>query len=460
MANHRKYFALLIPLFLFGCSKNDFLDKKPNTNIVIPRSVQDMNQLLDNQAIFLYNGPAMGIMSSDEYYYPTTEVYNSMSTKTEKNCYIWNQDIYDGEVTIQDWNAPYQAIYYCNAILEQWNKLGATDQDNIDGKFVKGAALFYRSLSNYNLASIFSPAYDESRKTTDLGVPLKESADINEVKQRSTLGDTYSQILSDLRSSIGYFSNSFPTQNRNRPSKAAAYALLARVMLSMRDYTLAGKYADSSLSLYNKLIDYNTIDTTIRYPLTKYNDELILANITNIYYGAVVTGAPSVTATDSNLIKKFDGNDLRKPVFFNRRMDTYFTKTVYAASGYYPFTGLAVDEVYLIKAESNARTGKLDAAVSAMNTLLEKRYRTGTFVPITNKSGDLLVRILLERRKELVWRGTRWTDLKRLNKEGANIVLKRVLDGKEFVLPPNDLRYVMPIPSDEIALSHIQQNIR
>ena len=44
--------------------------------------------------------------------------------------------------------------------------------------------------------------------------------------------------------------------------------------------------------------------------------------------------------------------------------------------------------------------------------------------------------------------------------EGANITLKRDLDGTIYTLPPNDPRYVMPIPQDEINLSHIEQNAR
>ncbi|NLR82442.1 RagB/SusD family nutrient uptake outer membrane protein [Chitinophaga eiseniae] len=461
MTNYKKYLVLMGCLLYVACSKSDFLDKKPNTNIVVPSSVADMIQLLDNQDIFRSNSVSMGIMSGDEYCYPSPDVYNALTTKTEKNCYIWNQDIYNGEIAIPDWNQPYQSIYYCNAVLEQWDKLATEQQSSVPGQFVRGAALFFRGFSYYNLVSVFSPAYDESKKTTDLGVPLKESANINEIKQRATLGDTYNQVLSDLTSSIGYFSNTFPAQNRNRPSKAAAYALLARVCLSMRNYASAAKYADSSLSCYNKLIDYNTLDTTARYPLTIYNDELILLNATAFYYGAVLTGSASLVNIDSSLISLFDDNDLRKPVFFRNETGAFIPKTVYAGRGSYPFTGLAVDEVYLVKAESDVRTGRLNDAITTMNTLLAKRYKAGTFKPITQQPADQLLRsILLERRKELVWRGTRWTDLKRLNKEGANITLKRDLDGKTFTLSPNDPKYVMPIPADEIAISNIQQNIR
>ncbi len=77
---------------------------------------------------------------------------------------------------------------------------------------------------------------------------------------------------------------------------------------------------------------------------------------------------------------------------------------------------------------------------------------------------DPLSLILAERRKELAFRGLRWTDLRRLNKEeSANITLYRVLEG----IPPiidslvaNDENYILPIPPDVLALSGIAQNPR
>lgn len=48
-----------------------------------------------------------------------------------------------------------------------------------------------------------------------------------------------------------------------------------------------------------------------------------------------------------------------------------------------PFTGIATDEVWLIRAEALAKTGQWQAAMADLNTLLQKRWRTGTFVPLT-----------------------------------------------------------------------------
>ena len=96
-----------------------------------------------------------------------------------------------------------------------------------------------------------------------------------------------------------------------------------------------------------------------------------------------------------------------------------------------------------------------------LNALLTSRFKQGTFQPYnaTNPQ-DALQLILEERRKELVCRGLRFTDLRRLNKEGAGIMLSRVVNSKTYQLAPNDLRYTLPIPNDAIEGSLIVQNPR
>jgi len=55
-------------------------------------------------------------------------------------------------------------------------------------------------------------------------------------------------------------------------------------------------------------------------------------------------------------------------------------------------------------------------------------------------------------------RTLRYTDLKRLNKEGANITLTRFIKGQTYTLLPNDPRYALPIPDDVIQVSGMPQN--
>ena len=104
-------------------------------------------------------------------------------------------------------------------------------------------------------------------------------------------------------------------------------------------------------------------------------------------------------------------------------------KRGYFGSGLYPFTGLAVDEVYLIKAECQARLGKDDKALETILSLLTKRYVVDKTPSVDDiiQGRTVLEMVLEERRKELVWRGIRWHDIKRYNRDGRNITLTRKL---------------------------------
>ncbi|WP_343609398.1 RagB/SusD family nutrient uptake outer membrane protein [Chryseobacterium oranimense] len=112
-------------------------------------------------------------------------------------------------------------------------------------------------------------------------------------------------------------------------------------------------------------------------------------------------------------------------------------------------------------AECKIRLNRVEEGMNDLNNLLIKRWKTGTFVPITaNSQAEALDIVLKERRKELLIRGLRWPDLKRYNRDGANITLTRTVKGQTYTLPPNDLRYAIAIPEDIITLSGMPQNPR
>ena len=123
------------------------------------------------------------------------------------------------------------------------------------------------------------------------------------------------------------------------------------------------------------------------------------------------------------------------------------------------FTGVAVDELYLIRAEAYARLNNTTAALIDLNTLLESRWKTGTFNPVTaSDANEVLKKILLERRKELLFRDSRWSDIKRLNKLQAGITLKRILNNQTYVLTPGSPAFAIPIPQKVIDMTGMPQN--
>src|SRR5690606_32754887 len=107
------------------------------------------------------------------------------------------------------------------------------------------------------------------------------------------------------------------------------------------------------------------------------------------------------------------------------------------------------------------REGNLDAAKSLLEKLYTYRFAPSDRPKITFKDReDALGQILDERRKELLFRGVRWSDVRRLNIEGRNIILKRKLAGEEYILPPNSLKYAFLLPLQEVQLSGLTQNKR
>lgn len=451
-------FLMYLAITLSSSCKKDFLEAKPSTRLLQLNSLEDYQKLLNNTDVLNTRG-ALPLISSDEYVISDYAVYQSLSSQVLKNAYLWQQDLYGGQARILDWNSPYAAIFYANSVLEGLET--SPDLGSAEWKRTKGWAYFSRAYSYYDLAQNFCEGWDEATASSALGLPLKTKAGIDELKQRSNLAQTYELILTDLQQARNLLTNDAPTEYRNQPCKASAFALFARIYLSMCNYPKAEAYADSCLKIYDKLIDYNTVSTSATSPFTFSNDETMYNSLQVVDYGQVVTNTSGIYTIAPDLYASYASNDLRKAIYFRAAANgNIVMKRGYSGSANV-FTGLATDEQYLIKAECAARRTALQTALTYLNSLLLKRYVSNSFLPIQSTDAKaVLDYVLLERRKELIKRGLRWSDLKRLNKAGAGIVLSRTLNGQTYTLPANDPKYIFPIPEDEIKWSGITQNPR
>jgi tetratricopeptide (TPR) repeat protein len=270
------------------------------------------------------------------------------------------------------------------------------------------------------------------------------------------VADTYKNIITDFQRAVKLLP-AIPGL-KYRPSKSASYGMLARVYLSMSDYTNAEKYADSALALYSKLINYNTLNASAAIPFSQFNDEVI--------YDSRAPAAQALSQSrakvDTTLYLSYAANDLRKTVFFktNANGSKAFKGNYTGVSGASLFTGVATNELLLIKAEASIRNGEVEKALGALNTLLKTRWKTGTFIPFAITDKETLLNIVLnERRKELLFRTLRWTDLRRLNLDPDKAkTLYRNLGGTIYTLEPNGSRYVFQIDQDAVNLSGLPQN--
>ncbi len=448
--------SILIFSVLSGCEK--FLEEKSDKSLSVPATVEDFQALLNSYGNLNIDFIAAGEVSSDDYYLSDAD-FNSLSYESDKRLYTWQPDYVTRPQSSagDEWYNCYTPIYTCNSVLHglEENNLTGSKADNI-----KGQALFFRAARYLDGVQIWAPAYNKQTATTDLGMVLRLDPDMNVPSVRSSVQQTYDLIIKDLTDAVTLLSAD-PSGGATLPSKAAAYGLLSRTYLFMGEYEKALQHAEDALDHTNaRVIDFNTLNPNADFPIPAVNyisQETIFW--TNIFYASQLD--QSVARITPALYNLYDDGDLRKVIYFRENMDdSYSFKGTHI--GYFGLmNSVTPGELLLTIAECNARLGKLPGAADALNQLMIKRWKTSDFIPCTfdNKEAALQV-ILGERRKELVMRGLRWPDIKRLNRDGYTIALTRTVNGQTYILPPNDLRYAIAIPEDVIEIGGIQQNPR
>lgn len=446
----------ILSFCFISCEK--FLDTKPNQRLAVPESLDDLQALMDDYPLLIIESEAGEVSSGD--FTITDADLASLSSDFHRRMYRWDDNsLFEEGSASNNWGRYYSIIYSCNTVLEALEKIDRTPSNAVKYDQIKGRALFLRAQKLFQASLIWCNVYDPGTAPQQLGMPIRLDTDFNKVSVRSTLEETYRQILHDAESSVYLLPEN--VAHPVEPSRCANYSLLARVHLYMGNYEKSFLYADSALSIKSDLMDYSTIDQSPTYPFPRFNEE-------TVYY--IQVGTPQIlnlarAKIVRELVDSYHHDDLRKVLYFAENVDgTHGFRGRYTGSTGL-FMGYATDELYLIRAESAARIGRIADALQDINTLLSTRWQKindiSTYQHIEETDqGVLLENILLERRKSLLFRGLRWYDLKRLNRDGANITLRRTVEGKEYVLPPNDLKYALPIPEDVVRLSDIAQNPR
>ncbi|MGE8429621.1 MAG: RagB/SusD family nutrient uptake outer membrane protein [Sphingobacterium sp.] len=447
-----KYYVFLLGLMtiMITSSCNKFLEEKANASMVVPRTLEDLQRILDNAQSMNASLSSMSEAASDNYALTETQ-FNSLQEQYRRN-YIWDNYEYYYD---NDWAKGYTVVYNSNLVLDLLKKIGRTAENAQQYDQVLGAALFFRASQYLNLLWTYAKAYNESTADSDLGIVLRESADFNKKSVRSSVKQCYERVEADLLQAAELLPGT--TIHVNRPGKSSAYGMLARYFLSKRNYVMVGKYSKLFLEHRSELIDFNDskeVDQSATFPFSKFNKEI------DFYQELSVSYLASARAfVDPAVYKTYDGNDLRKVLYFKDNG----AGVINFKGNYNPaetlFAGIATDEVLLMHAESLVRSGQVNDGIALLNRLLLTRYKTGSF-----KSYELsdpksaLELVLNERRKELLFRGLRWMDIKRLNLEQSNISIVRRVAGQEYTLKPNENRFALPLPYDVILETGMPQN--
>jgi len=372
-----------------------------------------------------------GALSSDEL---TLDDSNNDFLLTY--CYKNAQNATSGGI-IDVWSNTYPLIYQANAVIDGLNTSSSLTP-SVKTQLL-GEAKFLRAYFYFYLVNFYGD------------VPIATSSDYtqNNLATRSSVDLVYRQMIIDLTAaenslSAGYLDGTLlkSSNERTRPTKWAAAALLSRVYLYYADlkqsanfYTHSEKQADSVInnsSLYS-LVGLDGV-------FLKNSQEAIwqiqsTANNYNTFEGYLYL-IPSTGVNPSNdiylsksLLNAFEPNDQRykhwvtsttiagttyyMPYKFKKGFDA--TVTSFGTLTEYEMI-LRLGEQYLIRAEAKADLNDA-SAVSDLNAI-----RTRANLPGYSGSNDiksLKAAILRERRIELFTEGAhRWFDRKRTGNIG------------------------------------------
>lgn len=446
--NRNKLLAALLLITALGTGCSKYTDIRTE-GAIAPDEYQNYRELM-NDYYTLNASVDMPDYTSDDVTVRDSLIQHNINIDF-LNAYMWAPNYYSVIEEDNDWKRLYAANYSCNLTIRDVmdSKGGSTAQK----QEVKAEAMVHRAYLFFTLVNMYGPQYDSATAGKDLGVPMLLKPDVSATLTRGTVQQAYDQVFADLEGALPYLP---PLNNYNLfPSKAGAYALLARAYLQTRQYVKAGLYADSALQLQSTLLDYTTLQP-YGYPNTINDPEVILSKIAGGYHSYSNQFLMSDT-----LLSLYDTNDARYSYLTADYTFDYahyyraYMKDKNTSSA--RNIGPSVPEMMLIKAEAAARAGAVTEAMDLLNTLRQKRFAAAHYVPFTasNAAGALRM-VLEERRRELCFHCTRWFDQKRLNKEAAfavTITRKNLVTGESFTLTPNSPRYLFPIPLYNIQLS-------
>lgn len=373
-------------------------------------------------------------------------------------------------ITVQQY---YTSLYF---IINQANSLisglANTNPQGLSAERkaeILGEAYFHKAFAETMLLRSFGEFWDVKSK---YGIILyNEPVRKNESqKSRSSVNDTYTQILADLEQAAkapGYEGKAY------RISKLAVKALKARVMLYMNNYPEASRLAQevineaqqSGISLESNYLDIFAQGFSSKElffaPYASYPLEIVEANITDQIsrgIGETVTriadelngqandGKPETgEGYDSRYAQTFEnsGGQIKINKYVCNSVETGDNNTIY-------FMRLA--EMYLIKAEADARRNQPKEARAALKFITDRAGYDENYVN-TIADKDLLLAIFRHKYMELFAEN---------NEEWYDMVRYSVLDKTDFV----SLKYatsmrnlVLPIPAQAISGNNkLEQN--
>lgn len=423
--------CFLLSMAVTGCRK--YLEVPPPINSIAGSEVftndNSSAAALNSILTALYvNGNfdgANGVGSLSGLY--TDELVNLSINANYMALYSNSVSSSNNNVTIA-WTALYKQLYSVNLAIEG---LTAADNLNYRNQWL-GEAYFLRGLIYFYLTNMYKD------------VPLVLGSDYlhNNGLARNTQADVYTQILDDLKQAQSLLTveyrdgNGLVADNRARPNRAAATALLARVYLYMQNWQNAATEAGNIIA---DAADYQMVQPAQSFLVNSREIIWGLVPTQNATYNhrvkdvaayfipngsAPLTAGVFLTLSDS-LVKSFEANDLRYANWVGidsvagtatSPAAVYYFAYKYKANGTYTtaqesLVMLRLAEQYLIRAEARAKLDDLNGALADLDAV---RARAGLPASTAASKTEILNAIQQERRVELFTEaGHRYFDLRR-----------------------------------------------
>lgn len=341
------------------------------------------------------------------------------------------------------WESSYSQLYSVNAIIE-----GVANSPSLSAGVrnqLLGEALFIRGLLHFYLANTYG------------SIPYVTTTDyeINRKISKNTLNEVYTLAKGDLHQALSLLPETLPKGNRIRPSKMAAYTILARLALYQKNWNEAVNYASNVIGNSSYTIDQDLSKAFLKSSSSAiWQLEPINAQENTHEGGLFVleTAPPTSVSMSMVLVGSFENGDLRKSLWIGKKSDTngndyyfpYKYKKNKATVGSEEYSiVLRTEELYLIRSEAFLELGQTSSAINDLNVL---RNRAALNSIVTTDSAVISSAILNEYRHEFFTEmGNRFYTLKRKNRLSSEMSLSK----------PGWKAYYssFPIPESELLLN-------
>jgi hypothetical protein len=341
------------------------------------------------------------------------------------------------------WSAIYSTINRANHVI---SKVPAVTDPLLTQTLrnqLLGEAYFVRALAYFDLARTWGGV--------QLVLEPTSSATDKKGITRSSLSETYAQVLSDLTAAEPLLAE---TTNRVRATKKTVWALRARYHLYQKEWALAETYATRLLNdaagyqlvkPYSAFFANNAVTTPesifeLSYSSTYTNGHR------NQWQPPANNGTRQWAPADAFLTLVNDANigGNRSALVAKTSQGLWYGNLYYRSPATDPAYVLRIAEQYLIRAEARAQDKKLTEALADLNAV---RSRAGLTNSTATTQDEILLAIENERRIEFAFEPHRWFDLVRTDRAAA-------------VLGVTDKnKWVLPVPAGEVLIDvSLKQN--